>query len=87
MKLEPSVGQETRFGCEGEDLWLWRRPAEIIVEQFGILICLKPLGCRVNDSTEAVLEETQSTAGDLRQFCCFLAAVHFFPLVDYSGFL
>ena len=77
------MGQETRFGCEIEDCGSGEYQHKESLE----FLFVKPLGCRVNDSTEAVLEETQSTAGDLRQFCCFLAAVHFFPLVDYSGFL
>ena len=38
VKLEPSVGQETRFGCEIEDCGSGED--QLRREQFGILICL-----------------------------------------------
>ena len=39
VKLEPSVGQETRFGCEIED-FCGSGEDQLRSEQFGILICL-----------------------------------------------
>ena len=50
VKLEPSVGQETRFGCEIEDCGSGEYQHKESLE----FLFAKPLGCRVNDSTEAV---------------------------------
>ena len=49
VKLEPSVGQETRFGCEIEDCGSGEYQHKESLE----FLFVKPLGYRVNDSVEA----------------------------------
>ena len=65
VKLEPSVGQETRFGCEIEDCGSGEYQHKESLE----FLFVKPLGCRVNDSAETVWRRPRDTAGDLWQFC------------------
>ena len=55
------MGQETRFGCEIEDCGSGEYQHKESLE----FLFAKPLGCRVNDSTEAVWRRPRDTAGDL----------------------
>ena len=59
------VGQEPLTECEIEDCGSGEDQHKESLE----FLFVKPLGCRVNDSAEAVWRRPRDTAGDLRQFC------------------